>query len=1167
MRTLAYTFLLLFSWVFAKAQVYDNPVFDRTDVPSLHIDKIEMTKAATVIHCTYVAVAGSWANISRDVYLQDEKTRKKYPLIKCDGFPFGPEKKTFLFDEKYEVSFYFSPMKMEGKIDFVENPNEQAFNIYGIDINNQYVKQYSESDIKRFSNITSFYESSGDINKAIQNKEEEIKATQYIHGVKSEAYIVSLFSLAILHDKYGMYAEAVGEMETLTKLQAELWGTNDWQYALQLRTHGQFYSHAKMHEQAIRKYKESIALYDKINIVDDQYILALNFLSHEYRSIDNEDQAIVYQNKAIQARKILGDSDKYLYEIEMMLIGGHSIDRILIAEKELNNLPLFVDTTTVAFTNVLKTMITSYENSDEYSRALYCCDRALSILKKNESENIIRVAELLGKKCRNLRWLNMNKESVETGEKAKSLFDSYNIKPDIYITILQDLAWCYLNFFDYEKSDSYLKQMEELCKEKKDWLSLAEAYNSIGNNYKYSEQLDKAEQYLIKAIEVLNAHDDARQYIIDVIEQTGNREIDNPSTLASIKYRIDIDKSLCYGELASIYQKQGKLSKAIMKEIDSGIILKEIGDEQMYTMHLQALAQYYIDDKQYENAKKKLEQIIQLDKDNKYKILPTSYALSAKISKELGKLDEAIQFYEKASKLSMSSNNLNEQFAFQAGLAGLNCDKGLYDKAEEKLSEVLGLVQKSIINDISGMKLNQKQRLWDKYELFFVKYRDVVAKAGWNPNYNSKLLDFTLFSKSLLLDSESSDKQTSQNRMSIKWRDVQKNLSENDIAIEFVSIVDSLYNSTYYALVIDKSCDYPNIITLYKDSDFEKIKQKSSNTIVDIVGNLVWKPILSQYSPKNIFFSPDGILHRMPIEYSNVDGVGEMNDNYNIFRLSSTKEIVYNIQKEPIKKAVLYGGLDYNGMPDVADNMDIRTNFMRSINERGGFEPLYETYEEVSKIDKILKGNSITTAIYTKDRGTEDSFKNLSGEKINVLHLSTHGMYVNPNDVERKKVANNFDFLELINNEKDPVKEDKVMTHSFLVMSGGNKSIQRESIAQGMEDGILTASEISHVNLRNLDLVVLSACETALGDINYSGIYGLQRGFKKAGAKTILMSLDKVDDEATRLLMVEFYRNLMSGKTKHQSLIDAQQYLRQVDNGKYDKTKYWASFIMLDGLN
>ena len=117
------------------------------------------------------------------------------------------------------------------------------------------------------------------------------------------------------------------------------------------------------------------------------------------------------------------------------------------------------------------------------------------------------------------------------------------------------------------------------------------------------------------------------------------------------------------------------------------------------------------------------------------------------------------------------------------------------------------------------------------------------------------------------------------------------------------------------------------------------------------------------------------------------------------------------------------------------------------------------------------------------------------------------------------------------------------------------------------EDGILTAKEISFMDLRKTDLVVLSACQTALGEITGEGVFGLQRGFKKAGANTILMSLDKVDDEATKILMVEFYKNLMNGKSKYQSLKDAQKYLRQVDNGKYNKPEYWASFILLDGMN
>ena len=155
------------------------------------------------------------------------------------------------------------------------------------------------------------------------------------------------------------------------------------------------------------------------------------------------------------------------------------------------------------------------------------------------------------------------------------------------------------------------------------------------------------------------------------------------------------------------------------------------------------------------------------------------------------------------------------------------------------------------------------------------------------------------------------------------------------------------------------------------------------------------------------------------------------------------------------------------------------------------------------------------------------------------------------------------------------------------------------SLPEGVDDGILTAKEISRLDLRGLDLVVLSACQTGLGEITGDGVFGLQRGFKKAGANTLLMSLWSVDDDATRLLMTRFYENYISGMTKMESLREAQTYVRDyviektvtVGSGKWPITamekeqarkrkpqtvvrkirpyadpRYWAAFILLDAL-
>jgi len=99
-------------------------------------------------------------------------------------------------------------------------------------------------------------------------------------------------------------------------------------------------------------------------------------------------------------------------------------------------------------------------------------------------------------------------------------------------------------------------------------------------------------------------------------------------------------------------------------------------------------------------------------------------------------------------------------------------------------------------------------------------------------------------------------------------------------------------------------------------------------------------------------------------------------------------------------------------------------------------------------------------------------------------------------------------------------------------------------------------------------MVVLSACQTGLGDISQGeGVFGLQRGFKKAGANSILMSLWEVEDEATQILMTQFYKNHVSGQSKRQSLRSAQKYLREYNNGRYHEPKYWAAFILLDAIN
>lgn len=1172
-RLVVFCMLLLFIG-HINAEVVENPVFDRADVPAFRVEKIEIKKDTTYIYCSYSAEAGSWANISKGTCLYVRNNNTKYPLLRCDGLPFSPQQKSFMFAERCNVLLYFPSIQNMSKFDIIENESEKAFNIYGIDISNTYQTSYQESEVARFSNMASFYDSSGDTIKALQFKNKEIEATKYVYGVKSEPLIVSLLNASIMYDKFGFLKQAIDIAKQEGEIHAELWGTSDWNYALYLRTLGQFYSHAKEYENAIKTYEESIQLFESLNIVDNEYALALFFIAGDYYEIGNTDNALIYQRKSLEVRRQVGEAEGYITELYNVLFTGHNqavLNRVQIVEKELASLPNFIDANSLSIAGIYKQIASMYSLMDDNTNAIEYCNKAIAIMANTKHGNREGYAELLGLKCKYQQRSGLKDESIVSGETAKKIYESLDVKTLKYAELLGDLAWAYGLTLNFEKSVQLQSTAAEIYKNAKDWISLAEVYGSISHWYQSAEKLDNAELYIKKAIDVLNEHDNAEQYIIDAVEQTGNGMMNNPFALASIKQRIDTNKSNYLQTLARIYQKQENYTKAINTELESGKILKNMGDSQMYALHLTNLSEYYMRNHQLDDAIACTEQSLQLLSNDKRYSQAFPRLQMAMIQFQKGNISKAIQDAEESVSSFKSINDHDGWISANYLLSTFLWKNHDYNKAEQCLSEELDYLRNFISNELTGMTTEQKQRLWDKYEHYFLLYRNIVEKTDRNTVLLSKLYDYILFSKSLLLDTDILQDANSISRLNVKWHDIQRHLSNNAIAVEFISTMEDEENyHTYHALVIDKTSSSPRIITLYSESKLEEIKKTETRDIRDIVGELIWKPILALYATvKDIYFSPDGILHMLPIEYYSSDGTNSMYERYNMYRLSSTKELIWEADKCRPNTAVLYGGLDYNQFRDNASesNASEIPSVWRGIVERGGFDPLFNTALETQEIKKLLTEKNISTTLYSGETGTEESFRNLSGKSHNLIHLATHGMYINPEVVDTKKNENNFDFLESLASVNDPVKEDVALTHSFLVMAGGNRVISRNPVSDKNNDGILTSKEISQLDLKGLDLVVLSACESALGDINNGGIYGLQRGFKKGGANTIVMSLGKVDDEATRILMVEFYRNFMNGKTKRQSLNEAQQYLRKADNGKFEDPKYWASFIMLDGLN
>ncbi len=450
----------------------------------------------------------------------------------------------------------------------------------------------------------------------------------------------------------------------------------------------------------------------------------------------------------------------------------------------------------------------------------------------------------------------------------------------------------------------------------------------------------------------------------------------------------------------------------------------------------------------------------------------------------------------------------------------------------------------------------EKYMMWQQMSKIFHDIYPSVISLSPTKNSIEELYNTILFSKNFMIPG-CKDMSTSYD-----WKLIEKRLTGNDVAIEFLDVdnffISDTTNTIIYALIIRKG-QSPKMLKLFDYYEFVDAFTNRRNTARKVLGEMIWTPIIKDIGNiNNIYFSPTNIFEQIPIEYLPVDEWKSISDKYNLYRLSSTNMLTLNPPKRIYKKAVLYGGLNYEGMENYGRN--------HNTNIRSGFDYLNNTKEEIDTICGIMQEKDIKFKAFTGTKGTETSLKEISKQEFDILHIATHGMYVKSEQADSIAKLLNINFLHPNSND-NTIDEDSVLMRSFLVMAGGNRLIYRQSTTHDENDGLLTAAEIALLELSDVDIVTLSACDSGIGEWNTDGIIGLQRAFKRAGVKTILMSFSKVDDEATKILMIEFYKNLMEGKSKYQSFKNAQKYLREVDNGKYEAPEYWEPFVMLDGLN
>lgn len=387
----------------------------------------------------------------------------------------------------------------------------------------------------------------------------------------------------------------------------------------------------------------------------------------------------------------------------------------------------------------------------------------------------------------------------------------------------------------------------------------------------------------------------------------------------------------------------------------------------------------------------------------------------------------------------------------------------------------------------------------------------------------------------------------------LKWEDIRGALNNEEIAIEFVSYIDiTKKENRFAALALKKDFNTPQMIELCGCNElsslFSTVDAYGCPRIYDNImepSKMIWGPLTDVLSNvKTVYYSPCEALSQINLDIMTFGSNGKsMNQVFRMVRMLSTAEL---IDKRPFESetASLMGGFDYGNIAS-SNNSEQGDNF-RGFNRSTGWDAL-ESSEEIEGIKKSLIKNT-KVSLVTGANADEMTIKSISGNSPSILHFATHGFYLGLPEARRFAYYSSY--------EDRWIPED---VRCGLILSGANGAWLGRTPTGG-NDGTLTAEEINGLDLSNTELVVLSACQTGLGENTSEGTYGLMRAFKNAGVGAIIMSLWEVNDNATILFMTTFYKQLSAGKERHIAFNKAQETVRR----RFPEARYWAAFVMVD---
>lgn len=919
----------------------------------------------------------------------------------------------------------------------------------------------------------------------------------------------SLNNIAQVYEQTHQPQKAAVCYEEILAIRRKAIGEENNEDAIIFISFGRLYTTLGRYEDAISAFRQASVITKKIYGEEhDRYATALSWLGIVYYEMGQYDEALELAQQSLAiARKIFGEEHLdyaiRLSHVAVLFFMTGRYDKALPVYQQVSAiLKRTVGVEHPSYAQSLNNIAALYNSIGENDKAVPLLSEALAIRKKIWGEEHSEYPQ-------NMNNLALAYQAMQQYDKAFPL---------------------------YEKALAIRKKI--FGEEHPEY---AHSLNILGALYSYTGEYQKALPLLEQALNIRK-------------KKFGEESVD---------YAVSLN------DMAAMFRDMGEWNKAL-SHFEQALLLRTkifIPEHPDYTKNLNELGSLYMILGQYEKAEALLSRASAL-KLNHLLLTYTSLSEQAKIA-YINK--EALQFsylpsvllLQKEKKLSLIEQVFRNELAL----------KGFVLQDQQR---VLNSIRKS--NDSAALRLYEKWRfnkiLLGKQLLLPEKKPGIDSLQNLVLRLEEQLSQYSAAFSGL---------QTEQH---ISVKDIAQKLPAGQTTIEFIKF--RLYNkkwtdsTIYAALLVLPGDTNAHFIPLCEEKQLLSLlattAQASQDEIIieNLYGNdrqtgrwsdslykLIWAP-LEKYLQgiHTIYYAPVGLLHRLAFRAIRNGNANFLADKYNLIQVLSNRSVIVPAQTttRPVS-ASIWGNIKYTvspktTRPNTAHNkQDVDTSFnfytadTRNI-RGGGWAPLPASRKEMDTIQKLLRQARVKISLFSNTQASEEAFKSLDGKSPQILHLATHGFFL---PIAANKSASG---------EGQAFKiQENPMFRSGLILAGGNHAWKGEHYIPGKEDGILTAYEIAQMDLSNTDLLVLSACETALGDLQGNeGVIGLQRAFKMAGVKQMILSLWSVYDNIARELMILFYKFHLKGQSAREAFRNAQLKIKEKYPDPYD----WASFVLIE---